>query len=146
MKGWDPTGNLGPKKPLPDTVTIQEPPVDKVVAEPTSEHAGAADVVAAAPVSSPRRCYRKPAYALIIGCGGLRCRCGAARVRGRACRGGAGCISLFYFFVYIDVSCSPCLLNMHSVSYRETQNSACSKTLRSQRRCTRQCLEAKFQN
>ncbi|CAE6468169.1 30S ribosomal protein S3, partial [Paucibacter sp. DJ4R-1] len=47
MKGWDPTGNLGPKKPLPDTVTIQEPPVDKVVAEPTSEHAGAADVVAA---------------------------------------------------------------------------------------------------
>lgn len=47
MKGWDPTGNLGPKKPLPDTVTIQEPPVDKVVAEPTSEHAGAAEVVAA---------------------------------------------------------------------------------------------------
>lgn len=54
MKGWDPTGNLGPKKPLPDTVTIQEPPVDKVVAEPTSEHAGAADVVPApAPVSLP---------------------------------------------------------------------------------------------
>ncbi len=47
MKGWDPTGNLGPKKPLPDTVTIQEPPVDKIVAEPTSEHAGAAEVVAA---------------------------------------------------------------------------------------------------
>ena len=37
MKGWDPTGNLGPKKPLPDTVTIQEPPVDKVVAEPTED-------------------------------------------------------------------------------------------------------------
>ncbi|KAL5640469.1 hypothetical protein ACGC1H_007649 [Rhizoctonia solani] len=47
MKGWDPTGNLGPKKPLPDTVTIQEPPVDKVVAEPTSEHAGAAEPVGA---------------------------------------------------------------------------------------------------
>jgi len=37
MKGWDPEGNLGPKKPLPDTITITEPPVDKVVAEPTSE-------------------------------------------------------------------------------------------------------------
>ncbi|ELU38287.1 40S ribosomal protein S3 [Rhizoctonia solani AG-1 IA] len=48
MKGWDPTGNLGPKKPLPDTVTIQEPPIDKVVAEPTSEHAGAAE-----PISAP---------------------------------------------------------------------------------------------
>ncbi|CAE6445116.1 unnamed protein product, partial [Rhizoctonia solani] len=47
MKGWDPTGNLGPKKPLPDTVTIQEPPIDKVVAEPTSEHAGAAEPVGA---------------------------------------------------------------------------------------------------
>ena len=37
MKGWDPEGNLGPKKPLPDTITITEPPVDKIVAEPTSE-------------------------------------------------------------------------------------------------------------
>jgi small subunit ribosomal protein S3e len=37
MKGWDPEGNLGPKKPLPDTITILEPPVDKVVGEPTSE-------------------------------------------------------------------------------------------------------------
>lgn len=37
MKGWDPEGNLGPKKPLPDTITIMEPPVDKIVAEPTSE-------------------------------------------------------------------------------------------------------------
>ena len=37
MKGYDPEGQLGPRKPLPDTVTIIDPPVDKVIAEPTSE-------------------------------------------------------------------------------------------------------------
>ena len=37
MKGWDPEGQTGPRKPLPDSVTIQEPPVDKVVLEPSSE-------------------------------------------------------------------------------------------------------------
>jgi small subunit ribosomal protein S3e len=37
MKGWDPEGISGPKKPLPDTITITEPPLDKVVGEPTSE-------------------------------------------------------------------------------------------------------------
>lgn len=42
MKGWDPEGNLGPKKPLPDTVTIIEPPVDKIVGEPSSEQRGPA--------------------------------------------------------------------------------------------------------
>jgi len=40
MKGWDPEGQTGPKKPLPDVVTIAEPPVDKVFAEPTSEQRG----------------------------------------------------------------------------------------------------------
>jgi small subunit ribosomal protein S3e len=37
MKGFDPEGQLGPRKPLPDSVTILEPPLDKVIAEPTSE-------------------------------------------------------------------------------------------------------------
>lgn len=37
MKGFDPEGQLGPRKPLPDSVTIHEPPVDKVIGEPTSE-------------------------------------------------------------------------------------------------------------
>jgi hypothetical protein len=37
MKGYDPEGQLGPKKPLPDAVQIYEPPVDKVVLEPSSE-------------------------------------------------------------------------------------------------------------
>jgi len=40
MKGWDPTGEQGPKKPLPDMVTIIEPPIDKVVTEPKSEQRG----------------------------------------------------------------------------------------------------------
>jgi hypothetical protein len=37
MKGYDPEGQLGPRKPLPDSVQILEPPVDKVVSEPLSE-------------------------------------------------------------------------------------------------------------
>ena len=37
MKGSDPEGQLGPKKPLPDSVQIIEPPVDKIVSEPSSE-------------------------------------------------------------------------------------------------------------
>jgi len=45
MKGWDPAGILGPKKPLPDMVTITEPAPDKVVNEPTSESRGPVDVV-----------------------------------------------------------------------------------------------------
>jgi hypothetical protein len=40
MKGWDPTGEAGPKKPLPDMVQITEPGIDKVFAEPTSEQRG----------------------------------------------------------------------------------------------------------
>ena len=45
MKGWDPTGEQGPKKPLPDMVTIIEPPLDKVIAEPTSEQRGVPEIV-----------------------------------------------------------------------------------------------------
>ncbi len=36
MKGWDPEGQLGPRKPLPDSVQIQEPIEDKIPVEPTS--------------------------------------------------------------------------------------------------------------
>ena len=45
MKGWDPEGQLGPRKPLPDSVQILEPPVDKIPAEPTSEQREPAAVV-----------------------------------------------------------------------------------------------------
>lgn len=40
MKPHDETGVAGPKTPLPDTVTIVEPPVDKLISEPTSEQRG----------------------------------------------------------------------------------------------------------
>jgi len=37
MKGTDPEGQMGPRKPLPDFVEIHEPPIDKIVLEPSSE-------------------------------------------------------------------------------------------------------------
>jgi len=49
MKGSDPEGQLGPKKPLPDSVQIIEPPVDKIVSEPSSEQREPAVPVAPAP-------------------------------------------------------------------------------------------------
>ena len=49
MKGWDPEGQIGPRKPLPDSVQILEPPLDKIVAEPTSEQREPAVVAAPAP-------------------------------------------------------------------------------------------------
>jgi small subunit ribosomal protein S3e len=56
MKGWDPEGQLGPRKPLPDSVQILEPPVDKVVSEPSSDHREQ-PAVAAAPVDDV---YQQP--------------------------------------------------------------------------------------
>jgi hypothetical protein len=37
MKGTDPEGHTGPRKPLPDAVQIFEPPVEKAIQEPSSE-------------------------------------------------------------------------------------------------------------
>lgn len=37
MKAHDPEGRNGPSKPLPDSVVILEPPLDKLVLEPSSE-------------------------------------------------------------------------------------------------------------
>jgi hypothetical protein len=50
MKGWDPEGNLGPRKPLPDSVQILEPPLDKIVSEPTSEQREPNPISATIPV------------------------------------------------------------------------------------------------
>lgn len=58
MKGWDATGEYGPKKPLPDMVQITEPPIDKVFAEPTSEQRGPGAEQAAAP--APVDDYAQP--------------------------------------------------------------------------------------
>lgn len=55
MKGWDPTGEAGPKKPLPDMVQIHEPVADKVITEPMSEQRGpgAAETIAAPVAEEP---------------------------------------------------------------------------------------------
>lgn len=53
MKGWDPEGQLGPRKPLPDSVQILEPPLDKIVAEPTSDHREQPAIVAPPAMEEP---------------------------------------------------------------------------------------------
>jgi len=53
MKAHDPEGHMGPKMPLPDTVTILEPPTDKIVSEPTSESRGVAEAQVVAPPPVP---------------------------------------------------------------------------------------------
>ena len=62
MKGYDPEGQLGPGKPLPDSVTIVEPPVDKVIGEPTSEQREPAVPQAAAAAAPPpdEAAYQQP--------------------------------------------------------------------------------------
>ncbi|KAG8870349.1 40S ribosomal protein S3 [Tulasnella sp. 332] len=50
MKGWDPEERIGPRNPLPDTVTIFDPPVNKRISEPVSEQRGPTNVD---PVAAP---------------------------------------------------------------------------------------------
>jgi len=59
MKGHDPEGQLGPRKPLPDSVAIHEPPVDKIIGEPTSEQREPA-IPQAAPVPDESAAYQQP--------------------------------------------------------------------------------------
>lgn len=44
MLPWDPAGKTGPKKPLPDNVTIAEPKEETIPAGPGSEHKGQSKV------------------------------------------------------------------------------------------------------
>ena len=57
MKGWDPEGQTGPRKPLPDSVQIVDPPVDKIVSEPSSEQKEPANIAPPAPAEDP---YQQP--------------------------------------------------------------------------------------
>jgi small subunit ribosomal protein S3e len=59
MKGWDPEGLTGPTKPLPDSVQIVDPPIDKIVAEPTSEQRESLSVPQAQP-EDPNAGYQQP--------------------------------------------------------------------------------------
>lgn len=61
MKGYDPEGQLGPRKPLPDFVKISDPPLDKIVSEPSSEQRD--PVAAVVPVAAaPDPAYQQEAY------------------------------------------------------------------------------------
>ena len=44
MLPWDPTGKIGPKKPLPDNVSIAEPKEEEIITGPRSETKGAKSV------------------------------------------------------------------------------------------------------
>ena len=46
MRPWDPTGKAGPKKPLPDNVSIVEPKEETAVAQPYSDNKDAKDPAA----------------------------------------------------------------------------------------------------
>ena len=66
MKGYDPEGQLGPRRPLPDSVQIYEPPVDKIVSEPSSEQKEPLAVVPPVPAEEayvPQDAYQPEAYA-----------------------------------------------------------------------------------
>lgn len=65
MKGSDPEGQLGPRQPLPDSVQIIDPPVDKIVSEPSSEQKEPALVAPPAPVEeayAPQEAYQPEGY------------------------------------------------------------------------------------
>lgn len=62
MKGWDPEGLTGPRKPLPDSVKILEPPLDKIVAEPTSEQREPAVIAPPLPPAEDAAAYQAQAF------------------------------------------------------------------------------------
>ena len=55
MLPWDPTGKIGPKRPLPDHVSIVEPKEEVLPAQPISEQKGGkpADAVPGPPGPAP---------------------------------------------------------------------------------------------
>ncbi|KAG8841916.1 40S ribosomal protein S3 [Tulasnella sp. 330] len=67
MKGWDPEGRIGPRNPLPDTVTIFDPPVNKRISEPVSEQRGPTNVDAvAAPMAAEEEHAVPEDYQLLV--------------------------------------------------------------------------------
>merc|ERR1712241_1563865 len=53
MLPWDPTGKTGPKKPLPDHVSIVEPKDEAPIAAPSSEQKGAKPEIVPPPAAAP---------------------------------------------------------------------------------------------
>lgn len=53
MLPWDPSGKIGPKKPLPDHVSIVEPKEETLPTTPMSEQKGAKPEVPVMPQGAP---------------------------------------------------------------------------------------------
>lgn len=53
MLPWDPSGKIGPKKPLPDHVSIVEPKEENLPTTPMSEQKGAKPEVPVMPQGAP---------------------------------------------------------------------------------------------
>lgn len=53
MLPWDPSGKIGPKKPLPDHVSIVEPKEEQLPTTPTSEQKGAKPEAPPMPQGTP---------------------------------------------------------------------------------------------
>ena len=51
MLPWDPSGKIGPKRPLPDHVSVVEPKEEAVPAHPYSEQKGAKPTEPQTPVA-----------------------------------------------------------------------------------------------
>jgi len=66
MLPWDPNGKIGPKKPLPDNVSIVEPKEEEPITGPRSESKGAkpAPADAAAPQQAPTQAAPVPQQAV----------------------------------------------------------------------------------
>merc|ERR1712061_832473 len=66
MLPWDPNGKIGPKKPLPDNVSIVEPKEEEPITGPRSESKGAkpAPADAAAPQQAPAQAAPVPQQAV----------------------------------------------------------------------------------
>jgi len=60
MKAYDPEGQSGPKRPLPDYVRIFEPGIDKLPLEPSSEQKEPVSVPAAPAPEETQ--YQQPGY------------------------------------------------------------------------------------
>lgn len=53
MLPWDPTGKIGPKRPLPDNVSIVEPKDEPRIEAPYSEQKGGKPTDMATPAPGP---------------------------------------------------------------------------------------------
>ena len=59
MLPWDPSGKMGPRRPLPDHVSIVEPKDEVAPPHPYSEQKGAKPAEGAAPAAAPAQVFEQ---------------------------------------------------------------------------------------